>query len=40
MMDMALTDLSEAYANRLFKINVLELNGCTTRLDYLTQIDK
>jgi hypothetical protein len=39
MMDIAMTDLSEAYANRLFKINVLELNGCTTRLDYLTQID-
>lgn len=39
MMDIAMTDLSEAYANRLFKINVLELSGCTTRLDYLTQID-
>lgn len=39
MNDLYKHDLSEAYANRLFKINVLELNGCITRLDYLAQID-
>lgn len=39
MNDLYKHDLSEAYANRLFKINVLEMNGNITRLDYLTQID-
>ena len=39
MTDLYKHDLSEAYANRLFKINVLELNGSKMRLDYLTQID-
>ena len=39
MNDLYKHDLSEAYANRLFKINVLEMNGSTTRLDYLTQVD-
>ena len=39
MNDLYKHDLSEAYANRLFKINVLEMNGSKMRLDYLTQID-
>ena len=39
MTDLYKHDLSEAYANRLFKINVLELNGSKMRLDYLTQVD-
>ena len=39
MNDLYKHDLSEAYANRLFKINVLEMNGNVTRLDYLAQID-
>ena len=32
-------DLSEAFANRLFKINVLELSGTMNRLDFLQQIE-
>jgi hypothetical protein len=39
MYDLAKTDLSEAYANRLMKINILEMNGLTTRLDYLTHVE-
>lgn len=38
MEDLYKYDLTEAYANRLFKINVLELSGQMNRLDYLTQI--
>ena len=39
MFDLAKHDLSEAYANRLMKINILEMNGITTRLDYLTHVE-
>lgn len=39
MYDLAKSDLSEAYANRLMKINILEMNGITTRLDYLTHVE-
>jgi hypothetical protein len=39
MYNLANSDLSEAYANRLLKIHVLELNGITTRLDYLTHVE-
>jgi hypothetical protein len=39
MYDLANSDLSEAYANRLMKINLLEINGKTTRLEYLTHVE-
>jgi hypothetical protein len=39
MYDLAKTNLSEAYANRVMKINILEMNGKTTRLDYLTHVE-
>ena len=39
MNDLATSNLSEAYANRLMKINILELNGITTRLEYLTHVE-
>lgn len=40
MNDLYKFDLSEACANRLFKINVLELSGSMTRLDYLSKIER
>ena len=39
MYDLANSDLSEAYANRIMKINLLELSGTTTRLEYLTHVE-
>ena len=39
MNDLYKTDLSEAYANRLFKINVLEMSGSMNRLDFLKQVE-
>ena len=39
MNDLYKSDLSEAYANRLFKIHVLELSNSMTRLDYLKQVE-
>ena len=39
MFDVAKYGLSDAYANRLMKINVLELSGTTTRLNYLTHVE-
>ena len=39
MYDLANSDLSEAYANRLMKINLLEINGKTTRLEYFTHVE-
>jgi hypothetical protein len=39
MNDLAEFGLSEAYANRLMKINVYELNGYMNRLDYLTHVE-
>ena len=38
MEDLYKHDLTEAFANRLLRINVLELNGQIDRLDYLAQI--
>jgi hypothetical protein len=39
MYDLAKYGLAEAYANRLMKINILEMNGSTTRLEYLTHVE-
>ena len=39
MYDLAKHGLAEAYANRLMKINILEMNGVTTRLEYLTHVE-
>ena len=39
MYDLAKYNLSEAYANRLMKINILEMSGTTTRLEYLTHVE-
>jgi hypothetical protein len=39
MMDLAKSDLTEAYANRLFKINVFELSRYMTRLEYLAHVE-
>jgi len=39
MYDMAKHGLAEAYANRMMKIHILTMNGCTTRLDYLTHVE-
>ena len=39
MNDLAESNLSDAFANRMMKINILELNGITTRLDYLTHVE-
>ena len=39
MNDLANSDLSEAYANRLMKITIMEMNGYKTRLDYLTHVE-
>jgi hypothetical protein len=39
MNDLAEFGLSEAYANRLMKINVYEINGYMNRLDYLTHVE-
>jgi hypothetical protein len=39
MYDLAKYGLAEAYANRLMKINILEMNGITTRLEYLTHVE-
>ena len=39
MYDLAKYDIAEAYANRLMKINILEMNGVTTRLEYLTHVE-
>ena len=39
MYDLAKYGLAEAYANRLMKINILEMNGVTTRLEYLTHVE-
>lgn len=40
MNDLYKYDLSEACANRLFKINILELSGSMTRIDYLSKIER
>ena len=39
MYDMAKYGLAEAYANRMMKIHILTMSGCTTRLDYLTHVE-
>lgn len=39
MKDLAKFDMSEAIANRLFKINILELSGSMTRLDFLQRVE-
>ena len=39
MYDMAKHGLAEAYANRMMKIHILTMNGCATRLDYLTHVE-
>jgi hypothetical protein len=39
MNDLAEFGLSEAYANRLMKINIYEINGYMNRLDYLTHVE-
>ena len=39
MKDLVEFDLSEAYANRLMKINLLEMSGSMTRIDYLKHIE-
>lgn len=39
MNDLYKYDLSEAYANRLFKINILEISGSMNRLDFLKQVE-
>jgi len=39
MNDLAETNLTDAYANRVMKINILELSGATTRLDFLTHVE-
>ena len=39
MYDLAKYGLADAYANRLMKINILEMNGSTTRLEYLTHVE-
>ena len=39
MYDMAKHGLAEAYANRMMKIHVFSMNGCMTRLDYLTHVE-
>ena len=37
--DLVEFDLSEAYANRLMKINILEMSGTMTRVEYLKHIE-
>ena len=37
--DLSEFDLSEACANRLFKINVLEMSGTMSRIEYLKSIE-
>ena len=39
MKDLVEFDLSEAYANRLMKINILEMSGTMTRVEYLKHIE-
>ena len=39
MKDLVEFDLSEAYANRLMKINMLEMSGTMTRVEYLKHIE-
>ena len=39
MKDLVEFDLSEAYANRLLKINILEMSGTMTRVEYLKHIE-
>lgn len=39
MNDLYKLDLSGAYANRLFKIHVLEMSGSMNRLDFLKQVE-
>ena len=39
MNGLAETNLTDAYANRVMKINILELSGATTRLDFFTHVE-
>lgn len=39
MYDMAKNGFVEAYANRLMKINILQMNGQCSRLDFLTHVE-
>ena len=39
MYDLAKYGLSEAYANRTMKINILEMSNTCTRLEYLTHVE-